>query len=436
MVQPGTSRLLLLSITALLCITAREADEVLADERPLAAPSEVNDAADAQVSKMIRVVIPAVDGSVKWDDVADSLGEALKLEPELIKKSLPAGQLDLRSDLVLLTLMGINLAAGDVLSFDLVRDSNQQLALSVECDRSLLTSGAEKIPAEPVTIDVDSDWMKRSADRPLVICIHGLQGEASAFDSMRAAMRARGYGTAAISYDDQQSIAVSAEQVSKFTAKWFAGRGRTPDVVLVGHSMGGLVAREWTENPTLPSNDIVSLITIGTPHHGSAWATMPPLLDLFTVGEFSANDVLDVILHTPSVPGLRDLAPDSKFLRELSSRPHRPGVSITSIVGTGSPVPAARVREIQRLFKQLERRDGFVRLIRPRIKPLIDGFDELARGRGDGVVAVNSARMEGCDDVVKVDLSHFELVKPIPGRGSQPVWEAVIERLERIPHRP
>lgn len=58
--------------------------------------------------------------------------------------------------------------------------------------------------------------------------------------------------------------------------------------------MGGLMAREWTENRALKGDRIAGLITVGTPHGGSNWATLPPLLDLFDEGRLDASRLADV----------------------------------------------------------------------------------------------------------------------------------------------
>ena len=80
--------------------------------------------------------------------------------------------------------------------------------------------------------------------------------------------------------------------------------------------------------------------------------------------------------------------------------------------------------------------DGFVRLIRPRIEPLLSGFDELVGGRGDGIVAAESAAMPSTSDLVKVNLSHFELVRPLRAQpaseeATHPVWQVVVDRVAR-----
>ena len=195
--------------------------------------------------------------------------------------------------------------------------------------------------------------------------------------------------------------------------------------------MGGLFAREWTENPKLRSNQIAALITVGTPHRGSNWASLPPLLDLFAEGSVDSSDLVDVLLHKPSAPGMRELAPESQFLTEMAARPRQPNVQYTTIIGTGSPVTEVEVSKLRSTLQRLDQEGSMLRLIRPRIQPLLQSFDELARGRGDGIVAVDRASIRGVDDVVKVERSHIDLISPPKACTQQPVWQAILKRVKR-----
>ncbi len=310
----------------------------------------------------------------------------------------------------------------------MVRDEDGDPALRVRCDRNAVRFLTSKHQAEAAEIELDEDSFPRSDNRPVVICLHGMKSDSEKFDAFRAFLRRSGYATAAGRYDDHQSIRKSSRQLAQVAAGVF-GEARPPKLVLVGHSMGGLVAREWTENPALDNKQIVGLITAGTPHTGSNWASMPPLLDLFAEGKLAASDVVDVLLHQPSAPGMRELAPDSEFLNELNSRPRRPDVRYTTIVGTRSPVSEAQISRLRTTLQRIRDKSPTLRLLSPRIKPLLQSFDELARGKGDGVVAAERATIDGIDDVVPVDVSHGDYFRPPPGNQKQPVWETILARL-------
>ena len=383
---------------------------------------------------MFELIIPATDGRIGWKHVSASLAKALQLDQASIAEMLPAGEIDLDSPAVSFSLLAINLAVGNRLSFAVTRDGNQKPCLLIRCDSSLLHFSDHLEKPSEVTLHHDEDWLHSGEGRPIVLCLHGLNGTHDAFDGLRQQLRSRGYATAAVAYDSQRSIAAIARDVSVMVGSHFESCSYQQALVLVGHSMGGLIAREWTNHPTLENDSITGLITIGTPHQGSAWATLPPLMQLFVKGEFGVSDMSDLILHAPSNPALRDIAPGSAFLDALNARENRRDVRYTSVIGTGSPIDATTVEKIQQAFRQLERRDGFVRLIRPRIQPLLNGFDELVRGRGDGIVASQNATMASTTDLVEVDLSHFGLVRPLGDQPAiqgecHPVWQIVIDRV-------
>jgi pimeloyl-ACP methyl ester carboxylesterase len=385
---------------------------------------------------MIELIIPATDGRIGWKHVSASLAKALQLDQTSISEMLPAGEIRLDSPAVSLSLLAINLAAGNRLSFAVTHNEDQHPGLLIRCDPSLVRLGNHAPRASNVIVHHDDAWLESADGRPLVLCLHGLNGTYETFDGLRKNLHSCGYRTAAISYEPHCPIAMLAREVSEKVAAHLASSPRKHGLVIVGHSMGGLIAREWTNNPALENEAISGLITIGAPHLGSAWATLPPLMNLFAKGEFGVADVNDVILHTPSSPELRDIAPGSDFLKELNARDNRSDVRYTSVIGIGSPMDATTVAKVQQTFRQLESRDGFVRLIRPRIEPLMNGFDELVGGRGDGIVAAESAAMGSTSDLVRVDLSHFELVRPLSGlpaseKADHPVWQIVIDRISR-----
>ncbi|TWU01184.1 esterase/lipase family protein [Stieleria varia] len=386
-------------------------------------------------SDLIEIQVPIRDGKIVWADVAEQVAQSVKLDRASVAKLFPSGSLDAHAPATVFALIGMDLAFGDAMSVRLVTDRLGETCLQLRCSREVLGLSQRNGERRPASIGLDSDWKERTSSvggrqRPLIVCLHGLKSHGERFAALRNFLRQDGYATASLSYDDRQSIHESASELSRLIRNELAGSDGLPPIVLVGHSMGGLVAREWTEDPALAGESVVGLITVGTPHQGSNWAAMPPLLDLFFVDDFDASDILDVLLHQPSEPGLRDLVPDSEFLRTLNARPRRSDVSYLTIAGTASPVSETEVSQLRDLLRSLDTDGGFVRVIRPRIAPLLDSFDEVIQGKGDGVVSVESASLTGVDKPLIVNRSHIDFFQPSASPNRQPVWNAIRAHLD------
>jgi pimeloyl-ACP methyl ester carboxylesterase len=379
--------------------------------------------------RFVELSVPAHDGKVQWSQVAQSIGTALKLDAETLEQILPSGELDLSAGGTLLSLMAINFATNNSIQFSLAYDPAGNPCLSVKCNRDWFGKPNDHVNPTAASLDVDKDWKTKTADRPLVVLIHGLQSEPAALDDFRAYLREKGFATAAAGYDYNQSIASSAEMIHALIESELASSKSSLSISLVGHSMGGLVAREIVEGLEKCDPRIAQLITLASPHHGSSWATLPPMLNLFKRDRLSETDLVDVLLHQPSSPGFCDLMPGSPFMKAMKARSRRTDIRYTSIIGTASPLDSEELRALRSTLQQLDRDGSFVRLIRPRIQPLLSDFNEIDSGTGDGMVSVASATLPGIEDNVSVKRSHFEMVRKQAEGNPNEVWDLVLNRL-------
>ena len=105
-----------------------------------------------------------------------------------------------------------------------------------------------------------------------ILLLHGVGCNAGVWSGFRRHLEQRGIGPVyALSYGPPlASIEHFADQVAARIGDIEAATGAS-QVVLVGHSMGGLVARAYLRQ--YGGAKVRRLITIGTPHHGSmhAW---------------------------------------------------------------------------------------------------------------------------------------------------------------------
>jgi len=137
------------------------------------------------------------------------------------------------------------------------------------------------------------------ADDPLaahvpVVLVHGLIDNRSIFTVMRRALRRRGFASVCTwNYSPLQRDVESAAAALGRHIEHICRETGHDRVQVVGHSLGGLVARYLVQRLD-GDRRIESLITLGTPHGGSRWAHMLP------------------------TPLVRQLRPGSTLLRELA----------------------------------------------------------------------------------------------------------------------
>ena len=100
-------------------------------------------------------------------------------------------------------------------------------------------------------------------------------------------------------YDFRQSVVHNAELLAQEVSQRLAHLGGKGDhrVVVVAHSMGGLVARYWL-GPLGGHRWCRALITLGTPHRGAPKA-LQMLVNGLPLGLFSA--ITGVLREWPSV---------------------------------------------------------------------------------------------------------------------------------------
>jgi len=137
------------------------------------------------------------------------------------------------------------------------------------------------------------------ADDPLaahipVVLVHGLVDNRSIFTVMRRALRRRGFTSVCTwNYSPlQRDVESAAEALGRHIERICRETGHE-QVHVVGHSLGGLVARYLVQRLG-GDHRVESLVTLGTPHGGSRWAHMLP------------------------TPLVRQLRPGSPLIRELS----------------------------------------------------------------------------------------------------------------------
>jgi hypothetical protein len=204
-------------------------------------------------------------------------------------------------------------------------------------------------------------------------------------------------------------------------------------VVLIGHSMGGLVARDFVsrlrhpvgEAARVQGPEVAGVILVGTPSQGSEWARLRVWLEL--------RD------QFPSVQGRRfslfaalrdgtgeakiDLRPGSDFLRDLNARPWPQTVPILSIAGRLlAPSP-----DLDQGIEAASAETGSTEL-RRRLSAWWSG---IGADLGDGAVTLASAGLPGGPPPLVVNASHRGMIaRLLPGDPQPPAIEPILAALD------
>lgn len=99
-------------------------------------------------------------------------------------------------------------------------------------------------------------------------------------------------------------------------------------LAIVGHSMGGLIARYYVKRLGGDAR-VCTVVTLGTPHHGTA----PAYVGALFTGLFA--------------PSIWQLMPMSRFIRRLKQGPFPPDVRLASVWSPDDPISSARAATLE-----------------------------------------------------------------------------------------
>jgi len=266
-----------------------------------------------------------------------------------------------------------------------------------------------------------------AATGPRVLLVHGLDEPGSIWDDLIPALGGAGFEVWEFRYPNDQGIDRSADYLAE---RWTDLPEDSP-VVLIGHSMGGLVARDFVSRLRHPAGSpapgtgpaVSGVILVGTPNQGSEWARLRVWLELrdqFLTGQ-GRRFSLFAALRDGTGAAKIDLRPGSDFLLDLNARPWPDRVPVLAIEGrllappdlsAGLDAAAAEVGS-----DELRRR-------------LRDWWSGIGDGLGDGVVSLDSARLPDGAQPLVFDASHRGLlVRLLPGDPEPPAIAAILATL-------
>lgn len=155
--------------------------------------------------------------------------------------------------------------------------------------------------------------------RPLVLLLHGFFQTRNIWEVMEDRLRYDGYGVMSFNlggllwryntHPVERSATLVAEKVERLAERYGFDR-----VHVIGHSKGGLIARRWVQHLG-GDRRVKSVVTLGTPHHGTPTAALGVALMGFGAVRSSAGDLM----------------PRSRLVQNLARDTFPPHIPLTSV---------------------------------------------------------------------------------------------------------
>jgi pimeloyl-ACP methyl ester carboxylesterase len=267
-------------------------------------------------------------------------------------------------------------------------------------------------PTTNFGIHLDDGVSDSSSQRPLVILIHGYNSCPQRLAPLQRTISAAGYECGTFCYPNDQAIVDSADLLSQELHR-LQQKYPNRKIALVTHSMGGLVAREVLENPSLDPGNVTQLMMIAPPSQGTSCAYIVWSGDLWehfihTHDHNLLNDMY-ASLEDGLGEGREDLKPDSEFLRQLNARQRNPRVHYSIFIGNGSQYTLEQLASLRRLLVQSAETDSFLAIMEPALQRALDDFEDSAQP-GDGVVSQTRAHLDGVSDTVVLGFDHWNSI--------------------------
>jgi pimeloyl-ACP methyl ester carboxylesterase len=164
-------------------------------------------------------------------------------------------------------------------------------------DAPALSATYSQLPEPDVTLNIAglgpcNDGPDRSlhlnSRQPVTILVHGCFGSAGRFRMLSEVLAFHGQQSACFSYNDRDSIMVSSRQLAEAVEE-LANHLVSPQITVMGHSQGGLVARKaliLERDAPIQAQAQLKLVTISAPLSGIRAARICgiPLLRMISLG--------------------------------------------------------------------------------------------------------------------------------------------------------
>jgi hypothetical protein len=400
----------------------------------------------------VQIFIEANKGRVSCADVLIGLARAHQYDDRAFADLIPNFTIDIRRSEIRLGIFLSNQTLPRGIRLGISRPGKaREPTLVITLDRVALLASKRKYQtmiresivkamtgaalAKPTRygLQLPAGWERAPPDKPLVVVVPGYQANAENTAGLVTALAEQGFLAGAFHYPNDQPIEDSARLLRRELAK-LADKQTARKVRVLSFSMGGLVVRRVIEDPEWDPGNVIQLIMVGTPNHGSRLACFGFALELWEHLVESKEKDYGRKFYASVEDGLgeadEDLEPDSVFLTELNARPRNAKVRYTLFLGTGAFLTEKSLREWRRQYAKAAANQRLLRFFGPRLDALLADLDEVVRGKGDGAVALSRGKLAGISDIVVLEFNHLGISTEPRTNGDRRLRAEIYKRLK------
>lgn len=228
---------------------------------------------------------------------------------------------------------------------------------------------AVTIPRLGPCTDTPDRTVRFNSNHPVAVLVHGCNGSAGRFRSLAQLYAFHGQQALCFSYDDRDSLVTSSGQLIGALDE-LAGHLRDPRLTLIGHSMGGLVARKALEAERREKwrhgDASITLATISAPIAGIAASSTCGITAL----QWLSLGMLPGSCWLVTGDNWNEITPQSDFIR-------RPGPLLPSVQRYLKVVTDERDTCRRRAKDGSCLESDYVFSLTEQYQPVIDGYPRL-----------------------------------------------------------
>ena len=391
----------------------------------------VSSTAFASVSfdEKVNVVVQTENGKVAWSKLVEAVTKEVGADIPLLGQ-VPAGELDINAASTPLVLYAANKMLLPAFRISINR---RDRTVVVRVNKTEIDAALERLGKQ---LRAESDKEDTAAGRVyglrpfreegvfdktdhLVVLVHGFNSTTRQMSSLAKQIEKNlqkkdsRVAVACFDYASHNGVSAAASSLEKSLQALVE---KSPDcsISLVTHSMGGIVSRVMIEKEDFAIKQIKRLIMVAPPNHGTQLAAPPSgnaSFDLLLgkIDQTGIRQALQTLVSIANV-AIDDLKPESKCLKDLNAENRNKDVDYSIILGDRGVLSASDTKLLRRFAQQLTdaEQDNGGKDLNALLKTLPP---ELINGEGDGVVSVESGRLNGVDDTVVLNFKHSELLQ-------------------------